>query len=127
MKKSKLSKQKIDFFKKNLLENKARIIGDVEHLENSSLRNSQRDSSGDISGWSTHMADAGSDAAERETMLELAASEQKIVEKINHALKRLDEGLYGLCELCNGEISEDRLNAIADSTVCMKCMDKYNL
>ncbi len=127
MKKSKLSKLKIANYKKTLLENKARILGDVVQLENSSLRNSQRDSAGDITGWSTHMADAGTDAAERETTLELAASEQKIVEKINHALKRLDEGLYGACELCNGEISEDRLKAIADSTVCMKCMDKYNL
>ncbi len=127
MKKSKLSKQKIANYKKILLGNKARILGDVEHLENDSLHNSQRDSAGDISGWSTHMADAGTDAAERETTLELAASEQKIVEKINHALKRLDDGLYGYCELCNGEISEDRLKAIADSTVCMKCMDKYNL
>jgi len=127
MKKTKLSKQKIAYYKKILLENKARILGDVENLENGSLHNSQRDFSGDISGWSTHMADAGSDAAERETLLELAASEQKLVEKINHALKRLENGEYGSCELCNGEISEDRLKAIADSTVCMKCMEKYNL
>ena len=127
MKKTKLSKQKIAKFKKTLLENKVRILGDVEQLENSSLLSSQRDSAGDISGWSTHMADAGTDAADRETTLELAASEQKILDKINHALERLDEGLYGVCELCNGEISEDRLEAIADSTVCMKCMDKYNL
>jgi len=127
MKKSKLSKQKIAGYKKVLLEDKARILGDVEQLENDSLRSSQRDSAGDITGWSTHMADVGTDAAERETTLELAASEQKIVEKINHALKRLEDGLYGSCELCNGEISEDRLDAIADSTVCMKCMDKYNL
>ncbi len=127
MKKSKLSKQKIANYKKILLENKDRVLSDVQHLENDSLRNSQRDSAGDITGWATHMADAGTDAAERETNLELAASEQKIVEKINHALKRLEEGLYGSCELCNGEISEERLNAIADSTVCMKCMDKYNL
>ena len=91
MKKTKLSKQKLAYYKKILLENKARILGDVEHLENGSLHNSQRDSSGDISGWSTHMADAGTDAAERETMLKLAATEQELVEKINHALKRLEE------------------------------------
>ncbi len=127
MKKTKLSKQKLAYYKKILLENKARILGDVEHLENGSLHNSQRDSSGDISGWSTHMADAGTDAAERETMLKLAATEQELVEKINHALKRLEEGVYGLCELCNGEITEDRLKAIAESTVCIKCMEKYNL
>ena len=127
MKKSKLSKQKIAKYKKVLLQNKARVLGDVEQLENDSLRSSQRDSAGDITGWSTHMADAGTDAAERQTTLDLAASEQKIVGKINHALKRLEDGLYGSCELCNGKISEDRLDAIADSTFCMKCMDKYNL
>ena len=127
MKKSKLSKQKINKFKKILIKNKKRILGDVEQLESGTLRTSQRDSAGDITGWATHMADAGTDAAEKETSLELAASEQKIVEKINHALKRLEEGLYGICELCNNEISEKRLEAIADSTICMNCMDKYNL
>ena len=127
MKKSKLSKQKIAKYKKVLLGNKARVLGDVEQLENDSLRSSQRDSAGDITGWATHMADAATDSAERETTLELAASEQKIVEKINHALKRLEEGLYGFCELCKGKISEERLDAIADSTICMECMDKYNL
>lgn len=74
-----------------------------------------------------HMADMGSDAAERELMLQLASSEQERVERINHALERLDNGSYGDCELCNKKISMQRLEAMPEATVCMKCMKKYDL
>jgi RNA polymerase-binding protein DksA len=73
------------------------------------------------------MADQGTDASERETMLGLASSEEKAVERIDHAIERIDQGLYGTCELCGEEISDERLDALPEATVCIKCMKKYDL
>jgi len=114
-------------FKKLLLEKRARVMGDVKQLEEETLHNSQRDFSGDLSDYSFHMADVGSDASERETMLGLASSQQKLADKINRALERIEQGNYGECELCGAEIGVERLEVLPESTVCMKCMRKYHL
>lgn len=121
------NKSSFEKYRKMLMEKKARIISDVEHLEKQSLLNSQRDASGDLSDYSLHMADAGSDAAERETMLGLASAQQKMVDKIDRALERIDQGTYGICELCGCQIDEERLKALPEASTCIKCMRKYNL
>jgi len=123
----KAKKAQMEKFKVLLLEKRARILGDVQQLERQTLLNSQRDSSGDLSDYSFHMADVGSDAAERETMLGLASSQQKMIEPIKKALERIDQGVYGTCELCGCDIAKERLDALPEAIVCMKCMTKYNL
>jgi DnaK suppressor protein len=121
------TKHSTDYYKKMLLEKKARILGDVDQLQSETLKNSQREASGDLSAYSLHMADLGSDAAERELMLQLASSEQKQLQNINHALERIENGTYGTCELCGCVISHSRLEAIPEATICITCMKKYDL
>jgi len=123
----KAKKAQMDKFKRLLESKRARIVSDVERLKLQTLRHSQKDAAGDLSSYSYHMADAGSDAAERETMLDLASTQQKLLEKINKSLERIEQGMYGTCELCGGAIDEARLEALPEATVCIKCMNKYNL
>lgn len=121
------TKAQLEAYRKLLLEKRARILGDVEELEKQSLMSSQRDASGDLSDYSLHMADVGSDAAERETMLGLASAQQKMLDKIERALERIEQGTYGTCELCGCKISPERLNALPEANTCVTCMRKYNL
>jgi len=127
MPKTQLAKATLQKYKKILVEKRARITGDVEQLEQQTLRNTQRDQAGDLSDYSYHMADVGSDAAERETMLGLASKQQGLVERIDRALERIEQGTYGVCELCASPIPDDRLKALPEANACMKCMKKYNL
>jgi len=127
MPKTKAPKINYEKYRKMLLEKRKRILGDVEQIEKQSLMNSQRDASGDLSDYSLHMADVGSDAAERETMLGLASAQQKMIEKIDRALERIEQGTYGICELCGCQIEPERLDALPEANICMKCMRKYNL
>ncbi|NLF40902.1 TraR/DksA family transcriptional regulator [bacterium] len=113
-------------FAKLLNEKKARILKDVTQMAKEHLGNSQRESSGDLSTYSIHMADMGTDAAERETMLSLASSEQKLIQKVNHALERINQGTYGVCEICSGKIPDERLEALPEATICIKCMKKFD-
>ena len=125
--KTKLAKAALAKYQQILVEKRARITGDVEQLEQQTLHNTQRDQSGDLSDYSYHMADVGSDAAERETMLGLASKQQSLVDKIDRALERIEQGSYGVCSMCASPIPDERLKALPEASACMKCMKKFNL
>jgi RNA polymerase-binding protein DksA len=94
------------------------------HLEETVLKQNQRDSSGDLSGYSFHMADAGTDAYEREKAFLLASSEGRNLLEINDALRRLYRGEYGVCESCGSPIAKARLEAMPNARLCVSCKEK---
>ena len=55
---------------------------------------------------------------------QLGFSESKILEKIEYALKRLDEGSYGICDGCKKEINIERLKAKPSVSLCINCQTK---
>ena len=62
--------------------------------------------------YSLHMADAATDAIDRDIFLGLVSFEQESLYEIDAALARIEEGTYGLCELTGHPIPMDRLEAI---------------
>lgn len=106
-----LTKAEMEEFRKLLLEKRAELIGDVNYIENESLRKSRGDSSGDLSSMPIHMADIGTDNFEQEFSLGLMDSERKILKEIMAALNRIDEGTFGICEGTDQPISKARLRA----------------
>ena len=110
-KKPLFNKKDLDIFKAKLLFIQAKITGDVSHLEQDALMNT-RDASGDLSGYSFHMADVATDNFDQELNLGLASSEQNILNRIDNALKRIEEGTYGYSIKSGKPISKKRLNAV---------------
>ncbi len=55
---------------------------------------------------------------------QLGYSEAKLLEKIEYALKRLDEGSYGICDDCGGPIGIERLKAKPSVSLCIECQSK---
>lgn len=76
------------------------------------LKRSSRDDAGDLSGYGQHMADAGTDAFDRDFALSLVSSEQEALFEIEEAIKRIKKGTYGVCELTGKPIHKDRLVAV---------------
>ncbi|MCK4261891.1 TraR/DksA C4-type zinc finger protein [bacterium] len=110
---------------KHLLEKEREtLLSDIEHLENDSLNKSQRDASGDLSGYSFHMADMGTDNFEREFTLDLVSTEQKLLYEVDEALRRLKKGPFGLCQQCEKAISHKRLGAVPYARLCIKCKEE---
>lgn len=70
------------------------------------------DASEDTPGYSIHMADAGTDSFDRDLTLGLASFEQEALYEVDAALQRLDDGMYGVCELTGRPIPWKRLEAI---------------
>src|SRR5689334_7527418 len=120
---SSLNKKDLERFKKMLQETRKKIAGDLQHLEGDSLNTNQRDSSGDLSGYSFHMADMASDNFDREFTLGLASNEQQILNMIDDALRRIDDGTYGTCEECSKAIPMKRLVAMPHARLCIKCQE----
>lgn len=69
-------------------------------------------------------ADAGSRTLEREQELSLAAGSAEMLEQVDHALRRLDEGAYGICESCGKPIGKLRLQAFPRATMCLACKEQ---
>lgn len=111
-------------YKALLLELKERVYKELNNLESDTLGKSQKDSSGDLSGYSLHMADMGTDTFDREFALNIASNQQEIVYAIDEALKRIEEGSYGDCENCSKPIPLKRLNAVPFAKFCIKCQEE---
>jgi DnaK suppressor protein len=71
-------------------------------------------------------ADGGSEAMDREKSFLLLAREDKYIQQIESALEKIKNGSYGICRVCNEEISEERLKAVPTTSVCIKCKTSQN-
>jgi len=120
-----MDKKTLEKYRKRLLEEREKIIGGLNNLAKENLSNSQSDAAGDISHYSTHMADVGGDSFERELALGLVSNEQEFLYKIEEAIKSIDEGTYGNCKNCNKTIKESRLKALPFAKLCISCQEKF--
>jgi RNA polymerase-binding transcription factor DksA len=76
------------------------------------LKKSGKDDSGDLSGYSQHLADAGTDTADRDFALSLISNEQEALKEIADAIDRMKKGSYGTCEITMKPIPAARLIAV---------------
>ena len=120
-KKLKLSKEAAAKYKKLLLDLRDHLIDGVSFLASDNLKRSNREASGELSGYSLHMADAGTDNFDREFALSLVSSEQEALYEIEEALKRLEHTTYGLCGNCEKPIRKERLEAVPFARLCIQC------
>ena len=122
--KNKMNKKELSVFKKIILKMKEDAIGNIKHISEDTLKQSQKDASGDISGYTYHMADVATDAYDREFSLGLASNEQKSLYELDDALKRIEEGTFGICEECKCVMKKIRLKAVPYARLCVKCQGK---
>lgn len=116
-----LPKSELNKYKALLLREREKIGGGLSHITQDTLKTSQRDASGDLSGYSFHMADVASDNYDVEFSLGRASDEQDLLYKIDEALKRVEDGTYGNCPQCGKQISKKRLMALPHTEMCIEC------
>jgi RNA polymerase-binding transcription factor DksA len=75
----------------------------------------------EASAFGMHQADAGSDAYDRDFALSLLSQEQDALYEIEEALKRVDAGTYGICEMSGKQIPHARLEAIPFARFTVEC------
>ncbi len=113
---------KFEPFKKLLLKNKDKILGDIQHLSDDN-KGSNNDRGGDVSGHALHMADVATDMYDREFTLSLASNDRELLYEIDEALQRINDGSFGQCTACKKPIPATRLKALPYTKTCLKCQE----
>jgi len=75
----------------------------------------------------TDMEELGSDNTEQELTLNLLGSDEDILDQIEAAIQRIEDGGYGRCEDCGEQIPEIRLDAIPYAAECMQCASQQEI
>lgn len=122
--KKKFNKKELAGFKKLILKRKQEILDDIKHIADDTLKKSQKEASGDISGYTYHMADVATDTYDREFSLGLASSERDFLYELDDALKKIEDGTFGICEECKTLITKTRLKAVSYARLCVKCQER---
>jgi RNA polymerase-binding transcription factor len=118
-----LTKKDLKHFEERLLEERRKLLSQLGYLEKT-MTQTQRDAGGDLSAYSFHMADMGTDAMEREKAFLFASAEGRLLYNVDQALRRLYRSEYGACQECGKEIGKARLDAIPHAGLCVACQEK---
>jgi len=114
-------------YEKLLLAKRAELIKEISLIRKNSLDSTMKDNTGDLSSYSYHMADQGTDAMEREKAFMFASKTGRLIHHIDEALRRLRNDIYGDCAECGEPIGSDRLEAVPHARMCIKCKEAEEL
>lgn len=116
-----LSEQQLYEFRKTLLAMKQTTSDLLESSENFGTNEELiKESIGDLSNYDNHPADHGTELYEREKDIALREHTERGLDEINQALVRIEEGTYGICEICHKEIPVERLEAHPTALRCVE-------
>ena len=112
------SAKELKHFKQLILDKRDNAIEDIErmHLQ---LKDSREQAEND-SAYSFHMADAGTDAMEREKLYLMMARKQKYVGYLDRALERIEGKTYGICKVTGKPISKERLESVPHTEISIE-------
>jgi RNA polymerase-binding transcription factor DksA len=108
--------------KTRLLDLRDHFLDQMQSVAQDSLRS--RAENNEASAVGQHQADAGSDAYEKDFALSLLSQEQDALYEIEEALKRIELGSYGVCEMSNKPIPHTRLEAIPFARFTVECQQQ---
>lgn len=112
------SDEELEYFREIILKKRRASEEDLEML-NATLRDTT-DNAADESAYSFHMADAGTDAQEREKTYMLFNRTKKFIRYLDKALTRIDNKTYGVCKETGKKISKGRLEAVPHTQISIE-------
>ena len=103
--------KKIKEMKKTLITQKATLLDEAEEALNA------------LPGQTVFpdLGDQATAETERSFMLRLRGRERRLLKKIENAIERMEQGIFGICEKCGSEIDIRRLEARPVTTLCIEC------
>ncbi len=95
------------------------LLAEQERLREITSRRDTNEERG--SGCGNHMADDATETFEQAKGVSLRRSEEAMLDQIEYALCKFEEGTYGICESCGGPIDRARLQALPYAVYCIEC------
>jgi RNA polymerase-binding protein DksA len=122
-----LKKTDLKKYEKLLLEKRAQLVEELGILKKNAMDTTLKETTGDLSAYSYHMADQGTDAMEREKAFLFASKSGRLLYHIDEALRRIRNNTYGICSECGKPINPARLEAVPHARMCIECKEAEEL
>ncbi len=112
------SDEELNYFEALILKKRVAALEDIERMKNQ-LADAREQSENDTA-YSFHMADAGTDAMEREKLYLMIGRQQKYVGYLDRALDRIKNKTYGICKVTGKPIARERLEAVPHTEISIE-------
>ena len=124
----KYSKAKLNQFRKSIEKRMEEIAEDMGDIHDGILDNgNDSEGSSQESVFSVHMADAGTDSFEQEKNYILMGRESDYYKNLEVARYRIEDGIFGICKICEELNPEERMLEVPNATKCVGCKEKEKL
>ncbi|SHK11154.1 TraR/DksA family transcriptional regulator [Rhodothermus profundi] len=110
--------EELEYFRQLILERRRQAVEDIERMK--AQLEDAREQGGTDTAYSFHMADAGTDAMEREKLFLMIARQQKYISHLDRALERIKNKTYGICKVTGKPIPRERLEAVPHTEVSIE-------
>ena len=128
MSSKKYSKSKLAKFKKSIETKLNEIAHELDDIKDNLETNTRGTASlSQDSVYSVHMADAGTDSYEREKGFHFMNRETDYYKFLIKALERIKDGSFGVCNICEELIPEERMMEVPNATKCVQCKESEKL
>ena len=121
-----MDSEKLEYFKKRLLKEKADMMETLFLMKKNGTLDSNAEIASEISLYDNHPGDIGDELADMAKNSALKINEDAIIAKIDSAIKAIDTGDYGVCKCCGKEILEERLQFVPYAKYCVDCQKQFN-
>ena len=122
--KTSFSDDELEFFRQIILKKRQAAHND-KHRMQLQIQDSREQAAND-SAYSHHMADAGTDAMEREKLYLMIARQQKFINYLDRALERIENKSYGICRVTGKAIAKERLIAVPHTELSIEAKQRQN-
>lgn len=119
-----MGKQQIERFRSLLLTERNRREYSLNE-DKIGLGASVKDDTGELSSYDNHPGDLGSETFEAEKNFSFRNNDKYIIGEIDNAIKKIDDGSYGICERCKKNMDVERLEIIPYARFCIECEQYY--
>ena len=116
------SDEELEHFKQLILKRRRAAREDIERMREQVQE--AKEQAGDNTAYSFHMADAGTDAMEREKLYLMIARQQKYLGYLDRALERIENGTYGICKVTGKPIAKERLESVPHTEISIAAKQK---
>ena len=118
-----MNKEELTYYKNKLNQEKKRITDLINQLDDNGVTRFNAEVASELSFYDNHPSDIASETFEVEKGRALEANERALLDKIDDAVRAIDEGSYGKCQKCLKEIDKERLDFLPYALNCIECED----
>ena len=112
-----MDKKHLELYKKRLLERREQLLDTVSKTEQDGREADKEEAAQDI-------ADKATNSYTKEFLFKKSNDDRFILKLVQEALERFNNGAYGRCVACGGEMQQKRLDAVPWARHCIECQEK---